>query len=168
MLEMVLFRQDIFYCLDKNLNRDDIIYLLDELLGIPLTADLPERFTGESIVKGELANFVTPKDYNRIVLGINYIREKFEGILELGSFIVPKDIYHSVLKSKFHIPNDVDYVTVAQCVYPSISIPSNLPGNSSSQVSSLVKPLEKRLNDPKTPSKDKSEREHGDCVASVN
>jgi hypothetical protein len=152
--ESILFQHELFFFLDNNLNREDVMYML-YLLKIPLINDLPAQFTGESIVRGELANYVYEEDYTTVLRFTDSIREKFAKQVDNVARVASRNQYFYLMISKFNLTLEKDdehlrgYFTsmmVAYCVYPIITLPSTPPENVSSKVINVVKASEVALN----------------------
>jgi hypothetical protein len=144
LLSGILYRKELFFRLDKNLNREDIEFMLRDLIQIPLIYKFPTRFTGESIVKGELSKFLVPEDLAEVMIFIDSSRNAFDAHLNLISCFLPNDCIESLL-AKFHLPRDSTSMMVALHAYPQIPMAFRSPGRRANQNSHLVKEPEENL-----------------------
>jgi hypothetical protein len=146
-LDTILYESDIFFCLDKNLNREDIEFMLQDLIHVPLIRKLPARFTGESIVKGELSKYVSFDDLSNVKAFIDSSRNAFEVHLNWISCMLPKDCRGSLLTSKFNLPGNSTSKMVAQHIYPQIPSASSSPDRCADQTSQFANEPKENMED---------------------
>jgi hypothetical protein len=119
-IETILRQKNVFFCLDRNLDREDVEFLLQNLVHVPFFGNLPSDFTGESLAKGELSKLVRRNDYINLANFIDNSRDAFR--THLGwVFHLFRGRLECFLASKFELSNDFSVTMVTDRVYPSLA-----------------------------------------------
>jgi hypothetical protein len=127
-IEVILRLEGVFFCLDHNLEKDDVQFLLQNLINVSYFRNLPSDFTGESLAKGELSKFLRRDDYAKVAAFIDSSRKSFKNLLGWVLHVFRGNL-RSALASKFELSFSFPMALVTDRVYPLlppiVSVPLN-------------------------------------------